>query len=91
MVVHGKVLPVLPLARLIGWEQSGTPEAGLLVQSGETSFVMSVDSVVGQDFAVIKPFDDFRPKGVSAVTMSREGDIVLILDIKELINEARSH
>ena len=91
MVVHGKVLPVLPLARLIGWEQSGTPEAGLLVQSGETSFILSVDSVVGKDVAVIKPFDDFRPKGVSAATMSREGDIVLILDIKELINEARMH
>jgi len=91
MVVHGKVLPVLPLAQLIGWEQSGTPKVGVLVQSGNNSFILSVDSFVGQDNVVIKPFDAFRPKGVSSVTISREGDIVLILDIKELISEVRAH
>ena len=91
MVVHGKVLPVLPLAQLIGWEQSGKPEAGAVVQSGNNSFILSVDSVVGQDDVVIKPFDASRPKGVAAVTMSSEGDIVLILDIKELISEVRAH
>ncbi|MFZ5524648.1 MAG: chemotaxis protein CheA [Pseudomonadota bacterium] len=91
MVVHGKVLPVLPLAQLIGWEQNGTPTVGVLVKSGNNHFVMSVDSVVGQDDVVVKPFDAFRPKGVAAVTMSSEGEIVLILDIKELISEARAH
>jgi two-component system chemotaxis sensor kinase CheA len=91
IVVHGKVLPVLPLSQLIGWEQSGTPKVGALVQSGNNSFILSVDSFVGQDNVVIKPFDAFRPKGVSAVTMSSEGDIVLILDIKELISEMRAH
>jgi two-component system, chemotaxis family, sensor kinase CheA len=91
MVVHGKVLPVLPLAQLIGWEQSGTPKVGVLVQSGKNNFILSADSFVGQDNVVIKPFDAFRPKGVAAVTMSSEGDIVLILDIKELISEMRAH
>ena len=91
MVVHGKVLPVLPLAQLIGWEQSGTPKVGVLVQSGNDSFILSVDSFVGQDNVVIKPFDAFRPKGVSSVTISGEGDIILILDIKELISEVRGH
>ena len=91
MVVHGKVLPVLPLAQLIGWEQSGTPAVGVLVRSGNNSFILSVDSIVGQDDVVIKPFDAFRPKGVAAVTMSSEGDIVLILDIKELISGMRAH
>jgi two-component system chemotaxis sensor kinase CheA len=90
MVVHGKVLPVLPLAQLIGWEQSGTPNKGVLVQSGNDNFILSVDSFVGQDNVVIKPFDAFRPKGVAAVTVSGEGDIVLILDIKELIGEIRA-
>jgi len=89
--VHGNVMPVLPLAQLIGWEQNGTPTAGVLVQSGNKKFVMLVDSIVGRDNAVIKPFDAFRPKGVAAVTMSGDGDIVLILDIKELIKEVRAH
>lgn len=91
MVVHGKVLPVLPLAQLIGWEQSGTPNKGVLVQSGNDSFILVVDSFVGQDNVVIKPFDAFRPKGVAAVTVSGEGDIVLILDIRELISGVRAH
>jgi len=91
MVVHGKVLPVLPLAQLIGWEQGGTPNKGVLVQSGNDSFILVVDSFVGQDNVVIKPFDAFRPKGVAAVTVSGEGDIVLILDIRELISGVRAH
>jgi len=91
MSVRGKVMPVLPLAQLIGWEQNGTPTVGVLVQSGNNNFVMLVDSIVGRDEAVIKPFDAFRPKGVSAVTMSGDGEIVLILDIKELISEVRAH
>ncbi|MEO8332940.1 MAG: chemotaxis protein CheA [Gallionella sp.] len=91
MVVRDEVLPVLPLAQLIGWEQSGTQKAGALVRLDNNSFILSADSIVGQDDVVIKPFDAFRPKGVSAITMSGEGDIVLILDIKELLSDVRAH
>jgi two-component system chemotaxis sensor kinase CheA len=91
MVVRGEVLPVLPLAQLIGWEHSGTPEVGVLMQMGNNSFILSADSFAGHDDVVIKSLDTFRPKGVAGVTMSSEGDIVLILDIKELLNDARSH
>jgi len=91
MVVNGKVLPVLSLAQLIGWEQSGKSEVGLLVQSGNSSFILSADSFAGQEDVVVKPFDAFRPRGVAAVTISGEGEIVLILDIKELLSDARAH
>ncbi|HUW75440.1 MAG TPA: chemotaxis protein CheA [Gallionella sp.] len=89
MVVRGEVLPVLPLAQLIGWEQSGTPEVGVLMQFGNNSFILSADSFAGHDDVVIKSLDTFRPKGVAGVTMSSEGDIVLILDIKELLSDVR--
>jgi two-component system chemotaxis sensor kinase CheA len=89
MVVRGEVLPVLPLAQLIGWEHSGTPEVGVLMQMGNNSFILSADSFAGHDDVVIKSLDTFRPKGVAGVTMSSEGDIVLILDIKELLNDVR--
>ena len=89
MVVRGEVLPVLPLAQLIGWEQSGTPEVGVLMQLGNNSFILSADSFAGHDDVVIKSLDTFRPKGVAGVTMSSEGDIVLILDIKELLSDVR--
>jgi two-component system, chemotaxis family, sensor kinase CheA len=87
MVVRGEVLPVLPLAQLIGWQASGTPEVGVLMQFGNNSFILSADSFAGHDDVVIKSLDTFRPKGVAGVTMSSDGDIVLILDIKELLSD----
>jgi two-component system chemotaxis sensor kinase CheA len=91
MVVRGEVLPVLPLARLIGWEQSVEPEVGVLMQVGNNSFILSADGFAGHDDVVIKSLDTFRPKGVAGVTMSSEGEIVLILDIKELLGDVRGH
>ena len=91
MVVRGEVLPVLPLAQLIGWEGSGTPKVGVLMQLGNNSFILSADSFAGHDDVVIKSLDTFRPKGVAGVTMSSEGDIVLILDIKELLNDVQGN
>ncbi len=89
MVVRGEVLPVLPLAQLIGWEADRTPEVGVLMQFGNNSFILSADSFAGHDDVVIKSLDTFRPKGVAGVTMSSEGDIVLILDIKELLSDVK--
>ncbi|CAG0952802.1 two-component system, chemotaxis family, sensor kinase CheA [Planctomycetaceae bacterium] len=89
MVVRGEVLPVLPLARLIGWEQAETPEVGVLMQIEKNSFILSADGFAGHDDVVIKSLDTFRPKGVAGVTMSSDGEIVLILDIKELLGDIR--
>ncbi len=91
MVVRGEVLPVLPLAQLIGWEQGTNPEVGVLMQFGNNSFILAADGFAGHDDVVIKSLDTFRPKGVAGVTMSSEGDIVLILDIKELLSDVRGH
>lgn len=91
MVVRGEVLPVLPLSHLIGWGSNEKSEVGVLMQFGNNSFILSADDFVGHEDVVIKPLDTFRPKGVAGVTMSSEGDIVLILDIKELLNDVRGH
>ncbi len=89
MVVRGEVLPVLPLAQLIGWGDNGKSEVGVLMQFGSNSFILSAEGFVGHEDVVIKSLDTFRPKGVAGVTMSSEGDIVLILDIKELLSDVR--
>ncbi len=89
MVVRGEVLPVLSLSALIGWEQPQPPTVGVLMQLGANSFILAVDGFVGHDDVVIKSLDTFRPKGVAGATMSSEGDIVLILDVKELLSELR--
>jgi two-component system, chemotaxis family, sensor kinase CheA len=87
IVVRGDVLPVLPLAGLIGWPTVNAPAGGVLMQVAEVSFVLGIDGFIGRDDVVIKSLDVFKPKGVAGVTMSSEGEIVLILDIGELLND----
>ena len=91
LVVRGEVLPVVALSRLLGWPQLQTPEYGVLMQTSERSFILSVDSFAGRDDAVIKSLDDFRPRGVAGVTTLSNGQIVLILDMKELLSDLNSH
>jgi two-component system chemotaxis sensor kinase CheA len=91
LVVRGEVLPVVALSRLLNWPQVRTPEYGVLMQSSERSFILSVDSFAGRDDAVIKSLDDFRPRGVTGVTTLSNGQIVLILDMKELLADLNNH
>ncbi|MCL4681995.1 MAG: chemotaxis protein CheA [Rhodocyclaceae bacterium] len=87
MVVRGEVLPVYPLHYLIGWPQERKPAYGVLMQTAETSFILAIDNFAGRDDAVIKSLEGFRPKGVAGVTTLANGQIVLILDIKELLGD----
>ncbi|MFT3733674.1 MAG: chemotaxis protein CheA [Rhodocyclaceae bacterium] len=85
MVVRGEVLPIVTLAGLLGWPQDRVPEYGVLMQTAEQSFILAIDSFAGREDAVIKSLDDFRPKGVAGVSTLSNGQIVLILDMKELL------
>lgn len=85
LVVRGEILPVVSLAKLLGWPQDTPPEYGVLMQTSERSFILAVDNFAGRDDAVIKSLEDFRPKGVAGVTTLSNGQIVLILDMKELL------
>ncbi len=40
---------------------------------------------------MIKSLDDFRPRGVAGVTTLSNGQIVLILDMKELLTDLNAH
>lgn len=91
LVVRGEVLPVITLARLLGWPLQKTPEYGVFMQTAERSFILGVDSFAGRDDAVIKSLEDFRPKGVAGVTTLSNGQIVLILDMKELLSDLGQH
>ena len=85
MVVRGEVLPLMPLSSLLGWPLERTPVFGVLMQTAEQAFILGVDTFAGREDAVIKSLDDFRPKGVAGVTTLANGQIVLILDMKELL------
>lgn len=91
LVVRGEVLPVISLARLLGWPLEHYPEYGVFMQTAERSFILAVDSFAGRDDAVIKSLEDFRPRGVAGVTTLSNGQIVLILDMKELLADLGQH
>jgi two-component system chemotaxis sensor kinase CheA len=91
LVVRGEILPLLSLSRLLGWPREKSPEYGVLMQAADRSFILSVDNFAGRDDAVIKSLDDFRPRGVSGVSTLSNGQIVLILDIKELLADVAAH
>jgi len=91
LVVRGEVLPVISLARLLGWPLERYPEYGVFMQTAERSFILAVDSFAGRDDAVIKSLEDFRPRGVAGVTTLSNGQIVLILDMKELLADLGQH
>ena len=85
MVVRGEVIPLLDLATLIGRESNPGPKVGVLAVSGDRACILAVDSLVGQDEVMIKPLDGIKPKGVAGATLSGEGLLVLVLELRELI------
>ena len=85
MVVRGEVMPIYPLHYLLGWAPEQIAEYGVLMQTAEHTFILAIDGFMGREDAVIKSLEDFRPKGVAGVTTLSNGQIVLILDMKELM------
>ncbi|WP_370264492.1 chemotaxis protein CheA [Limnobacter sp.] len=85
MVVRGEVLPLLDLASLIGRPTSPGPKVGVLAISGNRACILAVDTLVGQDEVMIKPLDGVKPKGVAGATLSGEGLLVLVLELRELL------
>ncbi len=85
MLVQGEVMPVLPLSRLIGWEELKPPELGVHIQFGSSNLILAVDGDAGPDEVAFKSIDTLRPKGVTGASMSSAGKIVLILDVPELL------
>ena len=91
MVVRGEVMPIYPLYNMLGWSPERVAEYGVLMQTADHTFILAIDGFMGREDAVIKSLEDFRPKGVAGVTTLSNGQIVLILDMKELLSEPGSH
>lgn len=85
MVVRGEVIPLLDLATLIGRVSAPNPKVGVLTISDNKACILAVDTLVGQDEVMIKPLDGVKPKGVAGATLSGEGLLVLVLELRELI------
>jgi two-component system chemotaxis sensor kinase CheA len=86
MIVREEVLPIRTLASLIGWPVTGVPSFGVLMQCGESNFILAIDSFIGQADVVIKPLHDIKPKGIAGATLTGDGAIVLVLDMEALLS-----
>jgi two-component system, chemotaxis family, sensor kinase CheA len=86
MVVREEVLPIRTLASLIGWQDKSVPAFGILIQSGDSIFIMAVDSFIGQSDVVIKSLQDIKPQGIAGATLTGDGSIVLVLDMEALLD-----
>jgi two-component system chemotaxis sensor kinase CheA len=89
--VRGEVLPVLELGTLLGKPAGGegSGSIGVVATSSGQTFILTVDRLYGQDDVVIKPLAGFKPRGVAGATVSSEGVLVLVLEMRELMGEQR--
>jgi two-component system chemotaxis sensor kinase CheA len=85
MLVRDEVLEIRSLSRLIGWQPSGPPAYGVLLNAAIGSFILGVEGFVGRDDVVIKPLEDIKPKGIAGATLSGDGSVVLVLDMEQLL------
>ncbi len=87
LVVRGEVIPLLDLATLIGKETKNKNKVGVLAISGNKKCILAVDTLVGQDEVMIKPLEGVKPAGVAGATLSGEGELVLVLELRELLDK----
>lgn len=90
ILLRGQVMPLLALGELVGGER-GSCAVGAVVEHGDQPMILAADSFVGQDDVLIKALDGYRPQGVAGATLSADGSLVLVLDLKELLESPLRH
>ncbi len=85
LTIRGEILPVIDLAALLGRERQEPPSLAVVLAHGERQLVLGVDGFIGQDEVMIKPLEGIHPKGVAGATLSGDGTLVLVLEMKQLL------
>ncbi|VCU69914.1 Chemotaxis protein CheA [Pigmentiphaga humi] len=85
LTIRGEILPVVDLAVLLGRERAEPPSLAVVVAHGERQLVLGVDGFIGQDEVMIKPLEGIHPRGVAGATLSGDGTLVLVLEMKQLL------
>jgi chemotaxis protein histidine kinase CheA len=87
---HGQSLPLLDLGAVLGVAGERTPRAALIVRHGDRQLAWSVDRLEGESEVVVKDLGTFlrRVPGVSGATIAGDGNVVCLLDLRELAEAA---
>jgi len=85
LTIRGEILPVIDLAVLLGRQREEPPSLAVVLAYGDRQLVLGVDGFIGQDEVMIKPLEGIHPKGVAGATLSGDGTLVLVLEMKQLL------
>lgn len=92
--LRGRVLPLLPLARVLGMPSAG--EKGevipvVVVRTSEQDLGFTVDNLIGEQEIVIKSLGEYLGQipGITGATILGNGQVALILDILGLVAGAK--
>lgn len=96
IVVRGKVIPVVHLHKLLGYDGPNEEEFELLIThlgDEKTKLGLIVDSVISQQDILVKPLSETLKgiKGISGATILGDGQVVLVLDVGQFVNTARKN
>lgn len=95
IVVRKKLIPLVRLRDILRLEEKEIYKSGtlpIIIVGGETQqLAILVDEIVGKQEIVIKPVSDFISKveNIAGSTILGSGEVVLILDLPAIMNNAK--
>ena len=90
LVRHGQNVPLLDLGATLGVSGERAPRAALVVRHGERQLAWAVDRLETEMELVVKELGPFlgRLPLVTGATISGDGTVVCLLDLRELADQA---
>ncbi len=92
LMLRDEVYLFFHLDELFDIESENENKFVIIINIGEKNIAIAVDNLYGEEEIVIKPLGEMLKdvEGIAGATITGEGKVVLILDIKSLINDKRN-
>jgi len=92
LMLRDEVYLFFHLNELFDIESKNENKFVIIINIGEKNIAIAVDNLYGEEEIVIKPLGEMLKdvEGIAGATITGEGKVVLILDIKSLINDKRN-
>ncbi len=92
LMLRDEVYLFFHLNELFDIESENKNKFVIIINIGEKNIAIAVDSLYGEEEIVIKPLGEMLKdvEGIAGATITGDGKVVLILDIKSLINDKRN-
>lgn len=92
LMLRDEVYLFFHLNELFDIESKNENRFVIIINIGEKNIAIAVDNLYGEEEIVIKPLGEMLKdiEGIAGATITGDGKVVLILDIKSLINDKRN-